>query len=282
MKKVISILLLICFTLSLLCVNVSAKEEKLNYLLLGDSIAEGFGFKNPSQSSYGKIVADTNGYNYINDALVARDSYEMIEQLQNDKKAIEDIKKADIISISIGSNDYLDNDDFVGLLLGAILKVNDDFLDEIAENYYDNLCLIIGTIKALNPDVVILMQNVYCAWTGFAERIFRAGADRVNKQIERYNSEHPGEIYISEIAPAMTGHPENLADDCVHPNAKGNVEIARLILAQLKDLGLGTQTEPVVNVPGEDYDYYCVFFGKVFGPVVTLFMKHITGNSVNI
>ena len=57
-KKIISIILAVALCIGFVSVSASAKE-RLNYLLLGDSIAEGFGVKNPDEASYGKIIADT-------------------------------------------------------------------------------------------------------------------------------------------------------------------------------------------------------------------------------
>lgn len=71
---------------------------------------------------------------------------------------------------------------------------------------------------------------------------------------------------------------ELLADDCVHPNAKGNVELARHMLILLKNLGLGGNTEPVILTPGMDYNFYRQSFGNVFGTVVWQLVRFLTGN----
>lgn len=281
MKKIISVFM--CITVLLLMFSfVINAEEKPNYLLLGDSITEGFGIANPSEASYGKIVADTNGYNYKNDSKMARNSDTMLKMLRTYTYIREDVAEADIISLSIGANDYLANDRVVSLVVGALLGTNNRTLDEIKEHYYDNLCDIISEIKQLNPDVVILIQSVYVTWSGFAEKAFAAGALRVNEMIDRYIAEHPGEVTLCDISPAMTGHPENLADDCVHPNDKGNIEIAKIVLQKLYDMGLGTETVPVVNAQGENYNYFKVRISKSFGGIITVIVKLLTGNAVNI
>lgn len=281
-KKFISMLLCCIMLLSMFCVVAFASDEKVNYLLLGDSITEGFGIANPYEASYGKIVADTNGYNYTNDSRMARDSDMMLYMLKNYQYIINDVKNADIISLSIGANDYLSNDDVVMIVAGALLGINNKTLEEIKAHYYENLCEIISRIKELNPDVTILMQTVYVAWTGFAGKAFSAGASRVNEVIYRYIDEHPGEVTLCDISPAMTGHPENLADDCVHPNDKGNVEIARLVLKQLYNMGLGTETTPVINAQGINYNYFKDYISNDFGGIITVLVKLLTGNAKNI
>ena len=266
-----------------------AEEDQPFYLLLGDSIAEGYGIENSDEACYGRIVADTNGYHYANYARTATDSSELLDRISEGgfydvfygvRNAI---AGADIISLSIGSNDYFDNDDVYRLAVGAFFMINGKELDAIAENFYGNLCAIIGEIRGLNPDATILVQNVYCVWYGIAAHIYKACSNRVNAMIERYDREHPGDICICDISPAMNGHPERLADDCVHPNAAGNVAIAEIVLRQLNELGLGTQTIPVVNQPGIDYNFFEEFYeNKALARLLTFLVKVLTGNAITI
>ena len=88
------------------CVMAAAAEEAPHYIVLGDSIAFGSGLSNPRQAVYGKIVADTNGYAYDNFAVPGHTTQNLLQRMQNEqvKAAIAD---ADIISISIGGNNFL-------------------------------------------------------------------------------------------------------------------------------------------------------------------------------
>ena len=138
------------------------------------------------------------------------------------------------------------------------------------------------TIRELNPDAVIFMQKYYNSWSGFAYIAYNAGLSRVNAAIDRYNEEHPGEVTLCDFSSVMNGHKEYLADDCVHPNSKGNVAIARYVLKQFHDMGLCEATEPVINVPGEDYNYFEVYINKTFGSLITVIVKIMTGNAVNL
>jgi len=281
MKKLICVLL--CLALCAVLLLPATAAETKNYLLLGDSITEGFGVANPDEASYGKIVADTNGWNYANQSRMARNSTRMLELLNMENTyLVYDVKQADIISLSIGANDYLANDEVVSLVAGALIGVNDKKLDEIADGYYENLCKIIDRIYALNPDVTILIQYVYNAWSGFAATAFSAGADRVNATIDKYMANNPGKVLLCDISPAMNGHPEYLADDCVHPNKDGNIAIARVVLARMYELGLCENTEPVVLAEGINYNYFKEYISKVFGGLITILVKMLTGNAQNI
>ncbi|MBQ6163559.1 MAG: SGNH/GDSL hydrolase family protein [Clostridia bacterium] len=282
MKKILAVLLSAALFAGCVPFATAGAAETPRYLVLGDSIAEGYGILNSDEACYGRIVADTNGYEYDNYARVATDSSELLEQLGRSYVRSR-IADADIISLSIGSNDYFDHPDVVKLVIKALFGLNRKQMDEIAEAFYQNLCGIVDTIYGLNPDVTLLVQTVYCVWYGFAGNANKACSDRCNAMIERYDKEHPGRIVICDISPAMNGHPENLADDCVHPNAAGNVAIARIVLKQLYDLGLGTGLEPVVNAEGVDWNFFETSMeNKQIAALVTALVKIVTGNGANL
>lgn len=252
MKKIISItavILVAAVIFSVLVpVTVSASEGSKNYLVLGDSIGVGAGVINPDEASYGRIVADTNGYNYENHAVSGYNSGAMLMHM-NLPHVRKSIEKADIISLSIGGNDFLTSN---MVQLGFEAAVLDKFstFDKIADKFYGNYCEIISEIKELNPDVVILAQTLYNPMSNALDRFYQEGVDRLNSCYRRYLEEHPGSIVIVDVAKAFEGHPEYIANDCVHPNAQGNVVIAKLVLQTLKDLGLSSNTTPVINNEG--------------------------------
>ena len=283
MKKIIAVCLSLVLAAGCCLPAFAAEEQPLHYLLLGDSIAEGYGVENSYEACYGRIVADTNGYTYENDARVATDSGELLQRITDYYWMQYDIRQADIISLSIGSNDYFDNPDVYKLAVGAFFMTNGKELDAIADQFYVNLCAIIDEIRAINPNVTILLQNVYCVWYGIAAHVYKACSGRVNAMIEKYVAEHPGNAYLCDIAPAMDGHPERLADDCVHPNAAGNVAIAELVLRQLYDMGLGTQTTPVINNPGVDYNFFEKYYeNKTVARLLSVLVKILSGNAAKL
>lgn len=284
MKKLIKITsIFLALLIALSCAAFAADETgRHHYLLLGDSIAEGYGVKNSYESCYGKIIADTIGYEYTNYGRAASTSDDLVYNVQNIPYVRNSIAQADIISISIGGNDYLCDSKVVGLVLSALFNVNMGRFNAITENCYNNICLIISTIRELNPDAVIICQTVYSSWFGILGIPYGRATGAVNDCIKRYDSEHPGEIEIVDIAGAMNGKKELLADDTIHPNAAGNVEIAKTLLKKLNDLGLTDKTEIVVNTPGIDYNYYVLYFDELrnipIGKLVTFIIKLCTGN----
>ena len=106
-RKIAAVLLcVVMIAASLQCLAFAAPQDsgKLNFLVLGDSIAEGFGVENKEDAAYGKIVADTNGYNYRNLAQVANDTQDLIRKIETVDEFRESIAWADVINICIGSN----------------------------------------------------------------------------------------------------------------------------------------------------------------------------------
>ena len=104
-KRGLSVLMSLLLALGC-CVIAAAAEDAPHYVVLGDSIAFGSGLSNPRQAVYGRIVADTNGYAYDNFAVPGHTTQNLLQRMQNEqvKTAIAD---ADIISISIGGNNFL-------------------------------------------------------------------------------------------------------------------------------------------------------------------------------
>lgn len=257
MKKLTAIILSFTMILCLFGVCGYAENEKPFYLVLGDSIAYGSGISNSKEACYGKIVADTNGYDYVNHSIPGHTTTNLINRLSNET-VITDLKKADIISISIGGNDFLMSN-LIGLMFDSIVKGDHSEFDRIAEGFYTNFCEIIRIINSHNEDAVILMQTLYNPQSGYLRAPYQQGADRINAAIERYNSEHPNEIIIVDVASALGNDPTNYADDEIHPSAKGNEILAETVLDKIYELNLGSNTTPIISAKGEDIQIPAIF-----------------------
>ena len=275
MKKLIAILLSLIMIFGVFAVNGYAENEKKFYLVLGDSIAYGSGISNSREACYGKIVADTNGYDYANYSVPGHTTTNLINRLK-DETVISDLKKADIISISIGGNDFLMSN-LIGLMFDSIVLNDYTEYDKIAESFYTNLCEIVKIINSHNADAVILMQTLYNPQSGYLRAPYQEGADRINAAIERYNAENPGEIVIVDVGAALGDDMENYADDEIHPSAAGNEIIAETILDKLYELDLGNDSAPVINEEGKDIEISAIFTaglrmaGAVFNAISVIY-----------
>ncbi len=257
MKKLTAIVMTVIILFGVFNVWAYAENEKPFYLVLGDSIAYGSGISNSREACYGKIVADTNGYDYANHAIPGHTTNNLINRLK-EESVISDLKKADIISISIGGNNFLLGNLF-GLMFDSIVKNDHTRFDEIADGFYTDFCEIVRIINSHNEDAVILMQTIYNPQTGYIGEAYQQGADRINAQIRRFADENPGEIVIVDVATALGDDALNYADDEIHPSAQGNEIIAQTVLEKLFELGLGTDAAPVIAVKGKDIQISAIF-----------------------
>lgn len=249
LKKSVAVLL--CLVMMLMSLSaVAFAEEKQFYLVLGDSIGYGSGIRNSQDACYGKIVADTNGYEYANHAIPGHTTTNLIARLKEDVVKA-DVEKADIISISIGGNDFLMSN-LYGLMFDAMVKEDYSKFDEIAHSFYENFSTIISMIRELNGEAVILMQTLYNPQSGYLRAPYQQGADRINAAIEKFSKENPGEIIIVDVATALNSDMGNFASDAIHPSAKGNEEIAKAVLSEIAKFSPEGKTEPVINVKGDD------------------------------
>lgn len=264
MKKLLAVFLVFSMLAGLSTFFLSAHAASIDYLLLGDSIAAGAGVINPDEACYGKLVADTNGYSYTNEAVSGSPSASLLAKLQRSSVQAA-VKNAEIISISIGGNDYLESN-WIGLLLSSM--TNYKMLDRVQASFAENFAKIIESIRALNPRARILVQTIYNPRVGKSfEGLVQQGVNRLNAVYRSYLSAHPGSYTLVDVGSALTGHSDLIAMDSIHPNAAGNVAIARVILRTLKNLGLGTKTEPVILHPGINSDGFwrkiLAFFGLI-------------------
>ncbi|MBQ7638198.1 MAG: hypothetical protein IJS90_04785 [Clostridia bacterium] len=250
-SKLRSVLCVILSAALVLCIfSTAGAAEAKRYVVLGDSIAFGLGLLNPGEAVYGKIVADTNGYEYENYAIPGHTTANMMQRMEN-KTVKNAIANADIISISIGGNNFL-MDDLAGILFEGIVKEDYTHIDEIADKYYDDLDTIIRTIRELNAHTAILLQTIYNPQTSYIGEVYKIGAERINGKMKEYAANNPGEIIIVDVAARLTDSGTDFAEDRVHPSAAGNEKIAEEVLKTLYENGLGTETEPVINTPAID------------------------------
>lgn len=248
LKRIISAALALIMAFCCL-VPAFAAEEK-TYVIIGDSIGAGEGIVNPAEASFGKIIADTIGYKYVNDSVSGYNSEALLIHLEL-PSVKKDIQNADLISLSIGGNDFL-VDNMVALAFEAILFENYGRFDKIAADFYENFDKIIKKIKSYNPDAILLVNNLYNPRFGIGREIYQQGVNRLNAVYTNYLKANPGSYAIVDAASAMGDNAEYIAMDTIHPNAKGNVQIAKAVLKTLNQIGFTKKTQLVINHAGLD------------------------------
>ncbi len=174
--------------------KVESQNDVINYVALGDSIATGYGLAD-DESSYVDLISEDLGASTTNLAVNGMTSTELLQMLSSGEHD-DVISQADIITISIGSNDLLKpfinrvtnafgienvndinntviselkkkykNDPF--LLIPVIAELNSQIVDneelyEVCKNFeVNNFPQIISQIKAKNHDAQIIVNNIY-------------------------------------------------------------------------------------------------------------------------
>ncbi len=257
MKKALSVFLSVSLLLSCFAFSVAA-DETTDYLVLGDSIAYGSGLSNPVEAVYGKIVADTHGFNYTNYSVPGHTTSNLLARLEKEE-VIAAVKEAEIISISIGGNNFLMSD-LLGLMADALIKSDYSEMDKIAEGFYTEFSEIMDVINENNPDAIVLMQTLYNPQSGKIRPVYGEGQKRLNEMVNKYNEEHPGEIIIVEVGEALGEDMDCFAADDIHPSAKGNRLIAEEILETLSENNIAEYKEPVITTEGQDFQLGFSFF----------------------
>ncbi len=276
MKKVFC--LIIALTASLmLCVSSFAAENGA-LVVLGDSIATGYGLpgykagdNSSAKDSFGnKLSAQFK--DYANFAVDGRTSAELLAAMDG-ADVTEKIKTADNVVVSIGGNDYLvplatalveavtKDEERMGLFIGenadpseADLKLLQEKLEPVMSNAlnsvdinktFDNLDGIFRKIKTLNPDCEIVILTVYNPFEGNKDMTFfdenaKTLLDKLNTKI--YAAAGINGVKVVDIFTAFKGNPAkytNISTMDVHPSKDGHALIYNKLSAALSS---GAQT----------------------------------------
>ncbi len=223
------------------------------YVVLGDSISRGAGIRNPNEACYGRIIANTNGFDYANFGVDGNMSDDLKNKLNRDSGVINAVKAADIISISIGGNDFL-RDNMPAMIAKGLVE-NYGQIDRIVAEFSANFNEIIAKIRSYNSGALILVQTLYNPMEGTAlvDKVYAQALRQLNAVYTGYADSHPGEIEIVDVAAAFAGRSGLIAIDNIHPNAEGNYLIARTIQAKLYELGIANTTEIVIRTAAIDH-----------------------------
>ena len=140
--KLIDILIILIIISNILAPLQSIANSSLfsKYVAMGDSIAYGYGLSNRDTQSYAQIVRsklNIPASNFQNIAVSGMTCKEYYEKITTDTSYQDSIKSADLITVSIGSNELL------GIAINAVSNVtgissNDSDFEEKAKNAFLN------------------------------------------------------------------------------------------------------------------------------------------------
>ncbi|WP_019242710.1 MULTISPECIES: S-layer homology domain-containing protein [Bacillus] len=238
-----SLALVLALLVGLYSAPASAKETNLvNYLSLGDSLAEGM--------DQNGVVAGKKGFSdYTAEVLkekkvlgsyskeFAKSGYmttQVLADLKSKENLQEAIKKADVISISAGANDFLSLAKFNSET--KMLEIDQTKilpkLSEIVTNY----TAILNTIKELNKDAKIYVMGYYFPYPFLND----SQKPEIIKLAKGLNSTISGvavtnDVNFVEVYSKFGDEPKEFVPNPlnIHPNEKGYKTMADALLAEI-------------------------------------------------
>lgn len=262
-KTVLSLALTVSLLASSLAVTAGASSTKpANLVLLGDSIATGYGLASTSDR-YGDLLAKafglTSGSTYKNLAVDGATSGDLLKALQNDTNGtMTAVKSADTVVISIGGNDILApflasvktalglSDSATFAQLKAAADANPDKVDAAATNFFgdgteddtpymdafstfmDNFVALIGAVHSANSDAKIYVQTIYDPFSGLVD--LSSDSDQTDPYADSFGSAEIAiysELALSGINGTIEGFAQNASDfNLTDSDDSGNVGMA--------------------------------------------------------
>ena len=186
MKIGIAMLLSVLMLLFVIIPNMAKAQDtrRGNLLILGDSIATGYGLSDYSSTaipkatkSWSTLLSEKYGANQFNYAVDGATVSDLLYKVNRSDSEI-DIADADVICISIGGNAFLNFLEQSTQDMSAISGI-DAQAEELLAELSEELEEVFSVLREKNPTATILVQTLFHPfqdWTADAECIGHAGS----------------------------------------------------------------------------------------------------------
>ncbi len=262
-KKIICILISFLFIISNFSIPCKAADEKLDILIMGDSIPYGYLLAS-SEKNYGELIKDYyNGKADVTNIAVNGYSTNDLLELIEKSETKEQIKNADVVIISIGANDLLNvfferyyeivqtysETDFA-VAAQTIISDKDGFsdllndLDKGTLTAINNIPEIKNKIATANSDTKIIFQTIYNPFESLSGNpdytvistlnfLLNSLLFQINKEIKSLEGTETADIYaLFKNTGWLT---TNIRNYDIHPNQLGHVSISAKIITILSE-----------------------------------------------
>ncbi|MBN8234087.1 cell wall-binding repeat-containing protein [Halobacillus kuroshimensis] len=208
----------------------STDNGKWRYTALGDSLAYGIQSDGSAGLSYADFLADDlRNVDRLEEftkafAVPGLTSEGLLSQMQTNEEAVKSAAEADLITISIGANDFLkvfskDPDE---------LK-NPEVVQSILQNVGENYGKVVHQIRTVNPDAKIFLMGYYNSFPAYPEedqQQFIQLMNALNQTIQKVASAS-GSEYVATFEAVADNYDTYLPNpQNVHPGEKGYERIA--------------------------------------------------------
>lgn len=233
-RKIIKLICLLFIIILVFEIYYIAKSEKINYVALGDSFALGINSYGENNYGYTDYLKDylknkkrlSYYKNYANDHYTTETLIESIRYKTQIKK---DLRESDLVTLSIGINDFYENIDAKSVDSSNLLSLKSN-INEIIPNiemslreirkYAKQKIIIIGYY---NP--VPFLFNIS---SRDLDELFAYIDENYRNLASKYNC-----IYISTYQLFKTNSSFLPNPKDIHPNYEGYKEIANLIIKKM-------------------------------------------------
>lgn len=234
-KKTFKLLIIGILLLSVYIIYSVFKTDKLNYIALGDSVAEGMNPYGEIGYSYTDYLADylkSNKQLSYYTKKYTKSGYEskdVINDIQNNNKLKKDLRESNLVTISIGANDFLHNlnlkelsiDDIKNLkyqIMNIFPSINDNIKE--VRKYAKNQVIIVGYY---NPIPFLFNTN-----GNDLDQLFAYIDDEYQKIADKYHCDY---ISLYQLFKKNSQYLPNPAD--IHPNLDGYKAISKEVIKVL-------------------------------------------------
>ena len=206
---------------------------------LGDSLTQGVGDEKKMGGYFGRVTADMLDWKGVLDidadnlAKRGRRSDQLIEQL-NDEEIQSELRKADVIFLTIGGNDIMK------VVKANLFKLRVDPFYKEMDKFESKLDEIFGILRALNSDAIIVMAGLYNPITNVTNEAseFEDIINDWNEVIQFRTMVDSKSCYVPVVD--LFASNENMVyhSDFFHPNSKGYDQMSNRFLIRLDECGL--------------------------------------------
>lgn len=212
---------------------------KPNLVALGDSITFGWnlednGNSEPSPKAFPYLIGNGNYDVTKNISGGGWTTANLLTEI-NKPENLEAIKKADVITLDIGSNDFLQNPAIKAIIQNPTVPIDPQafglVIQQISSNLFTNLGSIIGIIKAQNSDAQLIIYNIYNPFSDTLAALYPIGEQflpAVNPGFQGIAVQTNS--LLADAYTAFKGKQAELIlpNGDVHPNAEGQKVLASL------------------------------------------------------
>ncbi len=262
---------IVMFLMADVVVDSGDYEYKIvNYVALGDSIAKGYGLQDVEKDSYVGRVATVLEKRYgavelTNLAENGLRSEQLLDILINEnhemhRNYMEKIQEADIITLSIGSNDLLR---YVSMDMDfeKFRERGDEIFTEACCRFQENIAQIIEVLQKEAPQAQIFANNVYNPCNDVSFEFTETFGEDLDEYAERYINKlntgfqqeqlqevfananvgkEKGQCIVIDVKEAFDKSDTKLinmafrwGDVDPHPNVEGHKRISELIISRV-------------------------------------------------